>query len=121
MFVRVLVAGVVVAVLHASLSMAISATTSRKAAASAAIILVLFGSAAVSATLIEGAEASNSLFLLNLLGLPFELVQRIYGEVGEDPAVWSISTGALVAAYIGWTLLFAGFTLLRYRRLEVTR
>lgn len=120
-FVRVLLAGVVVAVLHASLSMAVSSTTTRKAAASAAIILVLFGSAAVSSTLVEGAGASEHVFLLNLLGLPFELVQRIYGELGDDPAVRSISTEALTAAYAGWTLLFAAFTVLRYQRLAVTR
>lgn len=120
-FVRVLIAGVAVAALHATLSMAIASTTTRRAAASAAIILVLFGSAAVATTLVDGANAADELFLLNLLGLPFELVQRIYGTVGEDPNAQSISTPLMFAAYAGWTLLFAGFTFARYRRLAVTR
>jgi ABC-2 type transport system permease protein len=56
--------------------------------------------------------------LLNLFLLPFELVQRIYGEVGAEP---DLTTVELVAANVAWT---AGAALLvreRYRRLQVTR
>jgi ABC-2 type transport system permease protein len=120
-FARVVVAGVAVALLHATLSLAVSATTTRKAAASAAIILILLGSAAVSGTLTEGAAAADEVFLLNLLALPFELVQRIYGELGDDPSARSLSDGTILAAYAGWTTLFSLFVVVRYRRLAVNR
>jgi ABC-2 type transport system permease protein len=118
---EVVLGGVAVAVLPASLSLAASSTTTRKAAASAAVILVLLASTAVTETLVEEAGAPAELFCANLLGLPFELVRRIYGEPSPDVAVAGIQTGTLIAAYAGWTLLFAGFTWLRYRRLAVDR
>jgi ABC-2 type transport system permease protein len=118
---RVLLGGIVVAVLHASLSLAASSTTTRKAAASAAVILVLLASTAVADALVQGAGGPPELFCLNLLGLPFELVLRIYGEPSVDPEIAGIATGTLVAAYVGWTLLFAGFTWVRYQRLAVDR
>ncbi|HEY6532679.1 MAG TPA: hypothetical protein VIY72_10255, partial [Acidimicrobiales bacterium] len=96
-------------------------TTTRKAAASAGIILILLASAAVSEALIEGAEAAPEWFCVNLLQLPFELVRRIYGDVNPDPTIAAISTGTLVAAYAAWALVFAGFTWLRYRRVPVDR
>ena len=37
----------------------------------------------------------------------------------EDSGVNPNST--LISAYVGWTLLFAGFTWLRYRRVSVDR
>jgi ABC-2 type transport system permease protein len=120
LFGQILVAGLVVGVLPSSLSLAVSSTTTRKAAASAAIILILLGSAAVAGALVEGADAATELWVLNLFGLPFELVQRIYGDTGE----WSrteVSTPLLVAAYTGWTVLFSAIVWLRYRRLAVTR
>jgi ABC-2 type transport system permease protein len=118
---RMVVGGLAVAVLPASLSLAVSATTSRKAAASAAIILILLASSTVSGALVEGADASPYFFLLDLLGLPFELVQRIYDSpVGVD-AAFTLTDGTIVAAYLAWTAGFSLFTWLRYRRLTVTR
>jgi ABC-2 type transport system permease protein len=120
-FGKVVLAGVGVALLPAALSLAIAGTTTRKAAASAAIILVLVGSTVVSGALVEGADAAESFFLLNLLELPFELVQRIYGEGGDDPAVATIPTWQLVAAYLGWVSSFGAFVVLRYRRMSAIR
>ena len=113
--------GAAVALLHAALSLAVSSTTTRKAAASAGVILILLASTAISDALVQGANAAPELFCLNLLQMPFELVRRIYGEPTIDPAVAGVSTGTLVAAYAGWTVLFAAFTWLRYRRVQVDR
>lgn len=121
LLVRVVVAGLAIALLQTSLSLAVSATTTRKAVASAAVILVLIGSSAVANTLVEGADAPAELLALDLFGLPFEVVQRIYGETGENPTLSGLSTGFLVSAYVGWTALFSGIVWLRYRRLAVTR
>ena len=114
-------AGIVIATLQAALSLAAASFTTRRAAASAAIILILIGSAAVSETLLDTGDTRDSVFLLNLFALPFELVHRIYGgQPGVDRAA-SLSTGVLVAAYLGWTVAFSAVAWLRYRRIEVTR
>jgi ABC-2 type transport system permease protein len=118
---EVLVGGAAVAILHASLSLAVSSTTTRKAAASAGIILILLASAAVSEALLDATGAASELFCLNLLQLPFELVRRIYGDVNTDPTIAAIPTATIVAAYAAWTAAFAGFTWLRYRRIAVDR
>jgi ABC-2 type transport system permease protein len=121
LFGQILLGGAVVALLQASLSLAVSSTTTRKAAASAGVILFLLASAAVSDALVKGADASPDLFCLNLFQLPFELVRRIYGDVSPDLAVASIPTGTLVTAYAAWTIAFAGFTWLRYRKVTADR
>jgi ABC-2 type transport system permease protein len=118
---RMVLGGMAVAVLHASLSLAVSSTTTRKAAASAGIILILLASTAVSDTLVSGAGAAPELFCLNLLQLPFELVSRIYGERSTDPVISGVATRWLLAAYVAWTVAFAAFTWLRYRRISVGR
>ena len=117
---QIVVGGLVVGLLQSSLSLAVSSTTTRKAAASAAVILVLLGSAAVAGALVEGADAPPELWVLNLFGLPFELVQRVYGDTGEISRS-EVSTPLMVAAYLGWTTLFSAVVWLRYRRLAVTR
>jgi ABC-2 type transport system permease protein len=120
LFGQIVVGGLVVGLLQSSLSLAVSSTTTRKAAASAAIILILLGSAAVAGALVEGAEAPTELWVLNLFGLPFELVQRVYGDTGEISRS-EVSTPLMVAAYAGWTTLFSAIVWLRYRRMTVTR
>ena len=89
---EILLGGAVVALLHASLSLAASSTTTRKAAASAGVILVLLASTAVSDALVNGADASPNLFCLNLLQMPFELVRRIFGDISPDPVIAGIPT-----------------------------
>jgi ABC-2 type transport system permease protein len=56
--------------------------------------------------------------MLSLFVIPFELVQRIYGEPGELP---ELSTAAVVAANLAWTVAGLTVTAVRYRRLTVTR
>jgi ABC-2 type transport system permease protein len=121
LFGEILLGGAVVALLQASLSLAVSSTTTRKAAASAGVILFLLASTAVSDALVNGAGAAPEVFCLNLLQLPFELVRRIYGDVSPDLSVASIPTSTLVAAYLAWTLAFATFTWLRYRKVRADR
>jgi ABC-2 type transport system permease protein len=118
---EVLLGGAVVALLQSSLSLAVSSTTTRKAAASAGVILILLASTAISDALVKGADASPELFCLNLLQMPFELVRRIFGETSPDATIAAIPNSTLVAAYVGWTVVFAGFTWLRYRRVAVDR
>lgn len=121
LFARVVLAGVAVAVLYTALSLAVSSVTTRRAAASAAIIFILIGTSVVSDALIHGADAPAALFLIDLLNLPPELVYRIYGASSGLASAGSLSTAAIVGAYVAWTTALGLFTWLRYRRLAVSR
>ncbi len=120
-FGRILLAGFIVSSLHATLSLAIASMTSRRAVASASIVVVLVASAAAVDVLIN-AGGSPNLSGLHLFRLPFQLVHRVYGEeFAPFDRFDDVSTGVLAASYAGWTALFAGITWWRYRKLVVTR
>jgi len=119
---RILASGGTTALLYASLSMAVSSFTTRRAAAAVATVLLLFVPVSVVRSAIESAGAPNA---LDLLSFPFavaDLSYRIFGETPDDDApVRELSTG-VVAGGIAAAIL-AGFLVcwLRYRRLEAFR
>jgi len=119
---RVVLGGVIVAALPGALSLAIASTTTRRAAASAAFILVTIGSAAIAETLVN-AGSSPTLFVLNLPYLPLELVGRLYGEPPGfiSTSATNTSTAALVVAYVVITLGCAVFVRFRYQSIGVSR
>jgi len=118
LFMRILIAGVAVTTAFASTSMAAASLTDRRAFASVGIILLLLVSASLSGVLVDQAELSDLWWTINLLAMPFELAQRIYGEPGDLP---ELSTWTVVAANLAWTLAGAAVVAWRYRRLRVTR
>jgi len=119
---RILASGGTTALLYASLSMAVSSFTTRRAAAAVATVLLLFVPVSVVRSAIESAGAPNA---LDLLSFPFavaDLSYRIFGETPDDDApVRELSTG-VVAGGVAAAIL-AGFLVcwLRYRRLEAFR
>lgn len=115
---RVAVSGVVISVAYTALSLAASSLTDRRAVASAGIILTLLATSVATGTLVEQAGADQRLMLLNLFFVPFELVQRVYGQVGTRPG---IGTAQLVAAEMAWTAGSAAVLWWRYRKLTITR
>lgn len=117
-FVRIVAAGTVVAVLHAAISLAVSSLTDRRAVASAGVVLTLLVSSVIAESLVNDAGANEYLRLFDLLGLPFLLVNHIYGRPMVDV---TMSTTAIVAAYLAWTALAAGVVWWRYQRIAVTR
>lgn len=124
LLVRMLAAGVWLSAVFAALSLAISSTTSRKAFASAAIILVLLVTNVVVNVLtseIDGPDLPNWLGVFDLIGLPFELTVRIFGETQPDAenAASRMDTEPVVLANLAWVTLFAGYTRWRYQTIEV--
>jgi ABC-2 type transport system permease protein len=117
-FVRIVAAGTVVAVLHAAISLAVSSLTDRRAVASAGVVLTLLVTSVISENLVQSAGVTEYARLFDLLGLPFLLVNHIYGRQMIDV---TMSTGAIVAAYVFWTALAAGVVWWRYQRIAVTR
>lgn len=118
---RVVVAGIVIATLYATLALAVSSVADRRAAASATIAILVIASGIVATALVEGAGASEYLGLLNLLAVPFEVVVRVYGERLDEGALADMDTAPIVAAYLAWTALFVAIIRFRYQRLDVTR
>jgi len=119
---RVVVGGLIVAILPLAMTLAIASTTTRRAAASAAFILVSLGTVVVTEALINAGGSAN-LFVFNLPYLPLELVARLFGEPAGK--VWDSSapvpTAAMVASYLVFTVAFAVFVRIRYQRIQVTR
>jgi ABC-2 type transport system permease protein len=119
---RILTTGVVTALLYASLSLAVSSFTTRRAAAAVATVLLLFVPVSVVRSAIESAGAPNALDLLSFPFVVADLSYRIFGEIPEDESpVRELSTGLVaggVAAAIALGILVCW---LRYRRLEAFR
>ena len=115
---RAVVGGIIVSSLYTAISLAAASLTDRRAVASAGVILSLLISGGVTAALVENADIDKRIYLLNLFLLPFELVQRVYGERGNEP---TLQTAALVAALIAWVAASAAVVVWRYRKLTVAR
>jgi ABC-2 type transport system permease protein len=118
---RVVAGGCAISALHTALSLAVSSFTSRRAAASATIVIVLIASNIVVSVLVFGAGWSGNLRAFNLFLLPFDFVTRIFGETLGEPEVDNVSTALIAAANVGWTILFAATAWYRYRKITVTR
>jgi ABC-2 type transport system permease protein len=115
---RIFASAVAVTAVYTAISLAAASLTERRAFASAGVILLVLASSITAFQLVEGSGADAHVMLLNLFVLPFELVQRIYGQPGEYP---DISTAALAAAEVAWVAAAAALVRWRYRRLTVTR
>jgi ABC-2 type transport system permease protein len=117
---RIILSGAVMSAFYAAISMAISATTDRKGAATASVIGVMIGSAAVANAVVDGGEQSELWRLGDLASLPFELASRIHGEQGEW-ASRDISTGLMWLVAVGVIGLCGAWIWDRYRRMLVRR
>lgn len=115
--VRIVASGLAISAAYTAISLAAASLTDRRAVASAGVILLLLGSSAATGLLVE-LGADERLLLGNLFLLPFELVQRIYGAEGVEPALGTVE---LVVANAAWTLGAVALLRERYRRLQVTR
>jgi ABC-2 type transport system permease protein len=116
--VRIVGAGLAVALWYTGIALVASALTARRAVASAGIVLVTLVSSAVVGGLVEGAELTPWLHLADVYNLPFEVVRRIYGEPGSFP---ELSTLPLFAFFIGALVAMGVIVRTRYQRLTVTK
>jgi ABC-2 type transport system permease protein len=115
---RILASGIATALLYASLSMAVSSLTTRRAAAAVGVVLVLF----VPASVVRPAIDSGAPNALDLLSFPFvasELSYRIFGEQADDGAPVEELATWVVAGGLGAVVLAGALVCwLRYRRIE---
>lgn len=115
---RIVASGVVVSAAYTALSLAAASLTDRRAIASAGLILFLTASSAATGILVHEAGADRRVLLLNLIFVPFELVQRIYGATGVEPGIKTIG---LIAAEAAWTIAGAALVWWRYDQMTVNR
>lgn len=115
---RILLSGLVVALVLGGVSLGLSAFTDRRAMASAAVVAVFIVSGAVTGVIVDVTEGNEWIFLFNLLVVPFDLVTRIFSD---PPAQPELSTVSVVVANIGWIVVPWAMTWWRYQRLRVDR
>jgi ABC-2 type transport system permease protein len=119
---RILAAGVSTALVYASLSLAVSSFTTRRAAAAVGVVLVLFVPASIVRPVIESTGAPNELDLFSSPFVAAELAYRIFGETPDDSepvtqlSTWLVAGGVGAAVVVGALVCW-----LRYRRLEAFR
>jgi ABC-2 type transport system permease protein len=115
---RIVAAAAAVAVWYTALGLVVSSLTDRRAFASAGIVLAALVSASAVGALVDGAELTPWLRLVDVFNLPFEVVRRIYGEEGEYP---ELGTAALMATFVALVAGAAVFVRQQYQRLVVTK
>jgi ABC-2 type transport system permease protein len=122
---RILVSGLVFSALYTGLSLAVSSFTSRRAAASATIILMLMTSAIFVSALTdvdEGAGWSPNLLVFDLITLPLALVFHIFGTPEDIERPYrDVSFAVVLFGNLAWIALFAFITRYRYQRISVSR
>jgi ABC-2 type transport system permease protein len=119
---QILAAGVTTALLYASLSLAVSSFTTRRAAAAVGVILTLFVPVSVVRSAIDSGGAPDELDLLSFPFVAGDLAYRIFGEEADDSApvealsTWLVAGGLSAAVAAGALVCW-----LRYRRIEAFR
>jgi ABC-2 type transport system permease protein len=115
---RALAAGTVLAVMLGSLGLAVSSLTDNRGFAAAGTFLSLVGLGIGVAVIDEALVVPDWLPMLDLTGLTFEVVARVYRETG--PLGW-LDGLDLLAGCTAWVAGLLAVVWLRYRRLGVAR
>jgi ABC-2 type transport system permease protein len=112
---RLLLSGVIIAGVYSSVSLGASSVTDRRAFASVAVILIVFGLFTATNLLVEVAEFDRQLGLLDPLSLPLEASSRIFG--GETFEYFGVESWKIFGGCIAWIAAGAGAVFARYRKL----
>ncbi|HSL75115.1 MAG TPA: ABC transporter permease subunit [Ilumatobacteraceae bacterium] len=115
---RIVASGAAISAALAAVSMAASSLTDRRAFAAIGIVLLVLASPILAAALVEGADLSPSLRLIDISTMPFELVFRIFGQPGNFP---ELSTWSVVASNVAWTVGGIAVVWWRYSKLVIAR
>jgi ABC-2 type transport system permease protein len=126
---RILASGVFVSLMLTVVSLAVASFTDRKAFASVGFIVFVLVTGVAADALYEEGEGTTWAALLNLTGLPLEVVLRIFGVParcfsftgGCDELIYpELSTPTVVAGAVAWIAIATAVLWTRYRRIEVS-
>jgi ABC-2 type transport system permease protein len=119
---RIVTSGVTTALLYASLSMAVSSFTTRRAAAAVGVVLALFVPVSVVRPAIDSTDAPNALDLLSFPLVAADFSYRIFGEQPDDDAPVEALATWVVAGGLGAAIVAGALVCwFRYRRIEAFR
>ena len=113
---RIAVGGVCIGLVYTAVSLAAASLTDRRAFASVAIILLMLGASIAVSVMVDAAEMTSHLRLLDPLSTPLELAARLFGDrTFEYEAVGS---PMVVLANAVWFATGAAIVAVRYRKLQ---
>lgn len=114
--VRIGAGGLLIGMVYTAVSLAAASVTDRRAFASVSVILLMLGLSIAVGVMVEAAEMSANLRLLDPLSTPLELPARLFGDRTDEYR--SVSTLAVIGANAAWFFSGAGVVAARYRKLE---
>lgn len=115
---RIVLSGAAISAPLAAVSMAASSLTDRRAFAAIGIVMMILATPILASALVDGAELSPYLRLIDLFSVPFESVFRIFGDTGNFPEV---ATWAVFASNVAWTVGGLAIVWWRYSKLVIAR
>ncbi len=116
---RILVAGLSIALFFSLIGMAVATVTNRVGVASAVIIMMFLASAFVATALVEAANAPNWVGAFALPAVPVDVAARIFDEPFNQ--ISDVSGLVTVAVFVGVMALSAAVVWVGHQRIEVTK
>ena len=113
---RIVVGGVCIGLVYTSVSLAAASLTDRRAFASVAVILLMLGASIAVSVMVDAADMTPYLRLLDPLSTPLELPARLFGDRTFEYE--DVATSAVVLANAAWFAAGAAVVAIRYRKLQ---
>ena len=113
---RIAVGGVCIGLVYTAVSLAAASLTDRRAFASVAIILLMLGASIAVSVMVDSAEMTSHLRLLDPLSTPLELAARLFGDRTFEYE--EVGSPMVVLANAVWFATGAAIVAVRYRKLQ---
>ncbi|MEL6890009.1 MAG: ABC transporter permease [Actinomycetota bacterium] len=112
---RIVLAGLAICVVYSAVALGAASLTDRRAFASIAVIFVLLGASISVNVLVEAADVTSTIRLLDPLALALEIPPRLFGDRTFEYE--DVPTLQVMLANLGWTAAGLGTIVTRYRSL----
>lgn len=103
-FGRSIAAGLLASVVWALISTAASSLTDRRAFATFTVVMLMIGLLTVTQLMINVGDASENWAMLDPVDMPFEMISRLFGEVGAFSSISSLNVYLANAVWAGGSL-----------------
>lgn len=116
---KIAAGGMIMAVYFTLLGMAASTLTSRQGFASAGIVMLLIGSAALAGVLVDVADAPDWTALFAFAAVPFDVVARVFSS--EVDQLNGVAAWQSIGMWLAVTTISTAVIAWGYRRMQVTK